>query len=76
MEIGAFRAKNELSRLLALAEKGERIYITRRGRRVAVLSAVPATEPADADVADFRRFRKRIKRGPESIRSLVEEGRR
>ncbi|NLB55887.1 MAG: type II toxin-antitoxin system prevent-host-death family antitoxin, partial [Lentisphaerae bacterium] len=37
--IGAFEAKNRLSELLAMVEKGQRIIITRRGRKVAMLCA-------------------------------------
>ena len=45
-ELGAFEAKTHLSRLLDAVEKGEKIYITRRGKRVAQLSA--AEEPKKA----------------------------
>ena len=76
MDIGSFQAKNELSRLLSLAEKGEQIFITRRGRRVALLSGVPEEAAPQPDVAAFRKFRKQVKRGPESIRDLLAEGRR
>ena len=34
-ELGAFEAKTHLSRLLDAVEKGEKIFITRRGKRVA-----------------------------------------
>ena len=39
-EVGAFEAKNKLSELLARAERGEEIVITRRGRPVAKLGPV------------------------------------
>ena len=45
-ELGAFEAKTHLSRLLDAVEKGEKIYITRRGKRVAQLA--PAEEPKKA----------------------------
>ena len=45
-ELGAFEAKTHLARLLDAVEKGEKIYITRRGKRVAQLS--PAEEPKKA----------------------------
>ena len=45
-ELGAFEAKTHLSRLLDAVEKGEKVYITRRGKRVAQLSA--AEEPKKA----------------------------
>lgn len=39
-EIGAFEAKTHLSKLLDEVERGERIYITRHGKRVAELAPV------------------------------------
>ena len=36
-EVGAFEAKNKLSELLDLAERGEEIVITRHGKAVARL---------------------------------------
>jgi len=45
-EIGAFEAKNRLSELLRLAEAGEEIAITNRGRVVARL--VPPLPAFDA----------------------------
>lgn len=82
MEVGAFQAKNQLSKLLDQVERGQIVYITRRGKRVAMLTSVPegggandATEPEDL-LARFRAFRSSAQRGKESLRSLVEEGRR
>jgi prevent-host-death family protein len=40
-EVGAFEAKTHLSRLLDAVEKGERIFITRHGKRVAELAPIP-----------------------------------
>jgi prevent-host-death family protein len=41
-EVGAFEAKTHLSRLLDEVEKGQSIFITRHGRRVAeVVPVVP-----------------------------------
>ena len=77
-EIGAFEAKTHLSELLAAAEAGESITITRRGTAVARL--VPAGQgdraPALARVAALRR---RLTGGaltPEEILSARDEGRR
>lgn len=77
-EIGAFEAKTHLSELLAAAEAGESITITRRGTAVARL--VPAGQgdraPALARVAALRR---RLPGGaltPEEILSARDEGRR
>lgn len=72
MDVGVFETKNRLSELLAIAARGERVYVTRRGRRVAVLSGV-ADAAADAsnelESADLlRRFRqlRRAARGEET----------
>jgi prevent-host-death family protein len=45
-EVGAFEAKTHLSRLLDEVEKGEAIYITRHGKRVARLLPVEAKKKA------------------------------
>lgn len=79
-EVGAFEAKNRLSQLLAEAERGQRIYITRHGKRVAVLlRAGEELEAQPADSASILRrihaFRESAEPGPESLRELVEEGR-
>ena len=78
-EIGAFEAKNRLSELLTRAEKGERIFITRRGKRVAVLLSA---RQVDLDREDHGTLRQRIRdfrenalTGPESLKELIEEGR-
>jgi prevent-host-death family protein len=39
-EVGAFEAKTHLSQLLDVVEKGDRIIITRHGKRIAELSPV------------------------------------
>ena len=41
MQIGTFEAKNKLSALLDRAERGEIIHITRRGKAIAELRAMP-----------------------------------
>ena len=56
-EIGSFEAKNKLSELLARAEKGEEVVITRRGRPVAKL--VPMNDSHDVEGA--RRAMRRIR---------------
>ena len=77
-KIGAFEAKNRLSELLDSVEKGQRIYITRRGKQVALLAWVEDQKAASLSdlLADLRRFRDSAKSGPESLRQLIEEGRR
>ena len=82
IEIGAFEAKNRLSELLAQAEKGQRIYITRRGKRVAVLSRPEDPDEGEGSASGgdllerVRAYRGRARNGPEPIKALVEEGRR
>lgn len=77
-EVSLFDAKTHLSRLVASAERGQVVTITRRGKPVARL--VPAVERgAKEDRATLlrrlRAFRSRIK-GPCDVRALVHEGRR
>lgn len=83
IEVGTFEAKNRLSQLLVMVEKGQRVYITRRGQRIALLtnaadtvSAPGANAPGGDLLQRFRRLRQRASSGPESLRDLVEEGRR
>ncbi|MBX9841724.1 MAG: type II toxin-antitoxin system prevent-host-death family antitoxin [Xanthobacteraceae bacterium] len=56
-EIGSFDAKNRFSELLAKAEGGEEIVITRRGRPVAKLVPLEAGH----DVGQARAAMKRIR---------------
>lgn len=80
LHIGTFDAKNKLSSLVDRASKGSRIWITKRGKRIALLSSgVDRTEKRDRDpLASFRRIRNRSKgkAGKGSLKSLIEEGRR
>lgn len=45
-EVGAFEAKTNLSKLLDAVENGQKIFITRHGKRVAELSPVVPTKKA------------------------------
>jgi prevent-host-death family protein len=77
-EVSLFDAKTHLSRLVARAERGEVLTITRRGRPVARL--VPAPEAGRTSdrrqlLARLRSFRARIAR-PVDVRALVRAGRR
>jgi prevent-host-death family protein len=82
LEIGAFEAKNRLSDLLAKAERGQKIYITRRGKRVAVLMPPDSGDPAKDSASgpslmeEIRAFRAIARPGPEPLRRLIEDGRR
>jgi prevent-host-death family protein len=78
-QVGAFEAKNRLSELLRLAEAGEEIAITNRGRVVARL--VPPRPMLDRDqaaaaVGRIRARRKGVTLGGMSVRELIEAGRR
>jgi prevent-host-death family protein len=78
-EVGTYEARNCLSALVEEASRGTRIWITRHGKRVALLSSgVGATHQPNAasPVDTLRRIRKRARPGPESIKDLIEEGRR
>lgn len=78
IEIGAFEAKNRLSELLVMVEKGQRIVITRRGKRVAMLVSLDREEDArqgSSLLEEFRSFRSKAGKGPESIQEMIEEGR-
>ena len=65
-EVGAFEAKNKLSELLDLAERGEEVVITRHGKEVARL--VPprdrhSREEARAAAERLRARAKKLKLG-------------
>lgn len=76
--LGTFEAKNKLSSLVDLASKGSRIWITKRGKRMALLSSGnEMTGKAATDLAtSFRKIRDRSKAGDGSLKALIEEGRR
>jgi prevent-host-death family protein len=57
-EVGVFHAKTHLSELLDLVERGQVIYLTRRGRRVAELRPIqPAKRPLSRGSAKNPRYR-------------------
>lgn len=80
-EIGAYEAKNKLSALLDLVEKGQEITITRRGKPVAKLVAAKAASagkklsPEDV-VASFRKLNKGVTLGGLKLKDLIDEGRK
>jgi hypothetical protein len=78
LHIGTFEAKNKLSSLVDRASKGSRIWITKRGKRTALLSSgVERLGKTDVDlIASFRQIRKRSKSGNDSLKSLIGEGQR
>lgn len=76
MEVGAYEAKTNLSRLLERVERGERITLTRHGRPVAMLVPVEEKRPPEEVVGELRKFRSGRRLGDMGVRALVEEGRR
>jgi prevent-host-death family protein len=78
LEVGAFEAKNRLSALLDLAAGGQQIWITKHGKRIALLSSgMESGAPAAMDIVEtFRSIRAKCKPGPESLKTLIEEGRK
>ena len=81
-EVGTLEARNSLSALLELVEKGEEITITRHGKPVARLVPPARTEEQKAKarevVAAIMEMRKEVKPDPDglTIRDYVEMGRR
>ena len=77
-QVGTFEAKNRLSALLDLVEAGEQVTITRNGKPVARLVPAEIRDIAKAREAaeGLKAIRARSKPGPESLKDLVDEGRR
>ena len=82
IEIGAFEAKNKLSALLVAVEQGQRVMITRRGRRVALLTApddgaaTGKTLSSQDVLKGFRSIRSAATAGAGSMKALIDKGRR
>jgi len=78
MHVGTFEAKNRLSALLDRVEAGEEVTITRNGKPVARLVPVQErdVERARRAAEGLRAIRSQAKPGPESLKDLVNEGRR
>lgn len=82
VEVGLFEAKNRLSELVAKAEGGEEVVITRRGLPVAKLvPAVPVHDRAAAmaTIERMRRLRESLPGAPVTVEELIawkNEGRR
>lgn len=79
-EVGTFEAKNKLSALLDLVDKGEEIAITRNGRRIARLvkddGGPDARTRAREAAIRLGELSKGFTLDGISIRSLIDEGRR
>jgi antitoxin (DNA-binding transcriptional repressor) of toxin-antitoxin stability system len=66
-----------LAELLDAVSKGERITITRRGTPVATLTPYAEGRPdPDLAISALRRLRKGVTLGGESLRAMIDEGRR
>ena len=80
LEIGAFEAKTHLSALLEKVQRGMTFYITKRGKRVAILQQYDVQKrhsmSPEKILGRFRAIRKANKSGPESLKELIETGRR
>ena len=76
MEVGAYEAKTNLSRLLERVERGERITLTRHGRPVAMLVPVEEKRPPEEVVRELREFRQERRLGDMEVREMIESGRR
>jgi prevent-host-death family protein len=77
--VGSYAAKTHLPELLARAESGEQILITRRGVPVALLSPPPRHPGQDVRsvIASMRALRRGNRLGSGlSVRDLIEDGRR
>ncbi len=77
-EVSAYEAKTHFSQLLARAEKGERIVITKHGRQVAALGPVaPARKMTKAEaIKRLKAFRATHSLEGVTIRELIDEGRK
>ncbi|MFZ0929589.1 MAG: type II toxin-antitoxin system prevent-host-death family antitoxin [Syntrophobacteraceae bacterium] len=78
LTVGAFEAKTQLSKLLDLVGKGEKVIITKHGVPVAELTAPFPRRTVDPSkvAAELKAIRRRTKSGPDTVKSMIEDGRR
>ena len=75
--VGAYDAKTHLAALLEQVERGETITITKHGREVARLVPVsPRAADPDDVINALREARRGVRRGRNSVRAMIGEGRR
>lgn len=74
--VSAYEAKTHLPSLVAEAEQGTRITITRHGVAVAELGPIGRPPDVEAAIEGLMRLRKGRTLGKISLRRLIEEGRR
>lgn len=76
-EVGLFEAKTRLSELVSgVAGTGEEVVITRRGVPVARLVPMAQDSSVEEALALLLAARQGSRPGPESLRDLIEDGRR
>ena len=78
IEIGAYEAKTHLARLLDRVARGERVIITRHGRRIARIVPIGGASREDRRraVQELKQLREQQMLDGLSARDLIEEGRR
>ena len=74
--IGAYDAKTHLPCLLDQVERGESVTITKHGREVARLVPIGSRSTPESVIAALRAARVGVRLDGESVREMVEEGRR
>ncbi|MCY0865399.1 MAG: type II toxin-antitoxin system prevent-host-death family antitoxin [Sulfobacillus sp.] len=75
-EVGAYEAKTHFAELLAAAEQGETIIITRRGKPIAKITPYRSPVRTVEHIAhELACLRATVQPG-ESLRRLIDEGRR
>lgn len=75
--IGAYDAKTHLPRLLDQVERGDSVTITKHGRAVARLVPVSSRSATpETAIAALRAARVGVRRGGDTVREMIEEGRR
>ncbi|MDQ2845604.1 MAG: type II toxin-antitoxin system prevent-host-death family antitoxin [Actinomycetota bacterium] len=74
--VGAYEAKTHLPRLLDQVERGDSVTITKHGREVARLVPVGSRSTPESVIAALRNARSGIRLDGESVREMVEQGRR
>jgi len=75
-QVGAYEAKTHLPKLLEKVASGERITITKHGRSVAVLQPVEGGASVNHVIDEIKLFRRGKRLQGESIKLMIEEGRR
>ena len=76
---GAFEAKNRLSELLELVEHGEEVMITKHGKPVAKLIAVPASprpERVRQAIEGLKKLQQQLQSSGVSWKELRDAGRK